>query len=48
MGEDIKIEQSSGNVFSDLGLRDEEAKEELLTAQRGGSIRESHRFPAAQ
>ena len=29
MGEDIKVEQSSGNIFSDLGFSDEEAKEEL-------------------
>lgn len=38
MGEDIKIEQSSGNVFSDLGFDDEEAKEELLKAQLGAEI----------
>ena len=34
MDEDIKIEESSGNVFLDLGFGEEEAKEELLKAQR--------------
>ena len=38
MGGDIKIEQSSGNIFSDLGFGDEEAKEELLRAQLGAEI----------
>ena len=38
MGENIKIEQGSGNVFSDLGFSDEEAKEELLKAQLGAEI----------
>ena len=38
MGEDIEIEQSSGNIFSDLGFGDEEAKEELLKAQLGAEI----------
>ena len=38
MGEDIKIEQSSGNIFADLSFSDEEAKEELLKAQLGAEI----------
>ena len=38
MGEDIKIEESSGNIFSDLGFGEEEAKEELLKAQLGAEI----------
>ena len=38
MGEDIKIEQSSGNIFADLGFSDEDAKEELLKAQLGAEI----------
>ncbi len=38
MGEDIKIEKSSGNIFSDLGFGDEEAKAELLKAQLGAEI----------
>ena len=38
MGEDIKVEQSSGNIFSDLGFSDEEAKEEMLKAQLGAEI----------
>ena len=38
MGEDIKVEQGSGNVFSDLGFSDEEAKEELLKAELGAEI----------
>ena len=38
MGKDIKIEQSSGNIFADLGFSDEEAKEELLKAQLGAEI----------
>ncbi|MFT5366084.1 MAG: putative XRE-type DNA-binding protein [Candidatus Latescibacterota bacterium] len=38
MGEDFKVEKSSGNIFSDLGFDDEEAKEELLKAQLGAEI----------
>ena len=38
MGEDIKIEPSSGNIFVDLGFGEEEAKEELLKAQLGAEI----------
>ena len=38
MGADSKIEQGSGNIFSDLGFSDEEAKEELLKAQLGAEI----------
>lgn len=38
MGEDIKVEASSGNVFTDLGFGDEEAKEELLKAELGAEI----------
>lgn len=38
MDKDIRIEQSSGNVFADLGFGDEEAKEELLKAQLGAEI----------
>ena len=38
MNEDIKIEKSSGNIFSDLGFGEEEAKEELLKAQLGAEI----------
>ena len=38
MGEDIKIEESSGNIFLDLGFSEEEAKEELLKAQLGAEI----------
>lgn len=38
MNEDIKIEQGSDNIFSDLGFSDEEAKEELLKAQLGAEI----------
>ena len=38
MGEDIKVEQSSGNIFADLGFSDEDAKEELLKAQLGAEI----------
>ena len=38
MDEDIKIEQSSGNISADLGFSDEEAKEELLKAQLGAEI----------
>ena len=38
MSEDITIEESSGNIFKDLGFPDEEAKEELLKAQLGAEI----------
>ena len=38
MDEDIRIEKSSGNIFSDLGFSEEEAKEELLKAQLGAEI----------
>ena len=38
MSKRIKIEESSGNIFSDLGFCDEEAKEELLKAQLGAEI----------
>ena len=38
MGEDIKVEPGSGNVFSDLGFCDEDAKEELLKAELGAEI----------
>jgi len=38
MDENIKIEKSSGNIFSDLGFGEEEAKEELLKAQLGAEI----------
>ncbi len=38
MGEDIKVEQGSGNVFSDLGLNREETKEELRKAELGAEI----------
>ena len=38
MDKDIKIEQSSGNIFADLGFGTEEAKEELLKAQLGAEI----------
>ena len=38
MGEDFKVEQSSGNIFADLGFSEEEAKEELLKAQLGAEI----------
>ena len=38
MSEDIKIEESSGNVFKDLGFSDEEAEEELLKAELGVEI----------
>ena len=30
MDEEIKVEESSGNIFLDLGFSEEEAKEELL------------------
>ena len=32
MSEDIKVEQSSGNVFKDLGFSDSEAERALLKA----------------
>ena len=38
MGEDIKVEEGSGNVFTDLGFGDEEAKEELLKAELGAEV----------
>ena len=38
MGEDIEVEEGSGNVFTDLGFGDEEAKEELLKAELGAEI----------
>ena len=38
MDEDIKVEESSGNIFLDLGFGEEEAKEELLKAQLGAEI----------
>lgn len=38
MGEDIKVEEGSGNVFADLGFGDEEAKEELLKAELGAEV----------
>ena len=38
MGEDIKVEEGSGNVFRDLGFGDEEAREELLKAELGAEI----------
>ncbi len=38
MGGDIRIEKGSGNIFSDLGFSDEEAKVELLKAQLGAEI----------
>ena len=38
MGEEIKIERSSGNIFFDLGFGEEEAKEELPKAQLGAEI----------
>ena len=38
MSEEIKIEESSGNVFKDLGFSDEEAEEELLKAELGVEI----------
>ena len=38
MGEEIKVQEGSGNVFTDLGFGDEEAKEELLKAELGAEI----------
>lgn len=38
MGEDIKVEEGSGNVFRDLGFGDDEAREELLKAELGAEI----------
>ena len=32
MSEDVKFEQSSGNVFKDIGFSDAEAERELLKA----------------
>lgn len=33
MSKHVKVEEGSGNVFTDLGFGDEEAKEELLKAE---------------
>lgn len=38
MSNRIKVEQSSGNIFKDLGLPDEVAEEELLKAELGAEI----------
>ena len=38
MSADIKVEESSGNIFEDLGFSEEEAGEELLKAQLGAEI----------
>ncbi len=38
MDEDIKVEEGSGNVFTDLGFNHEETKEELLKAELGAEI----------
>ena len=38
MSEEIKVEESSGNVFKDLGFSDEEAEEEMLKAELGVEI----------
>lgn len=38
MGEEIKVQEGSGNVFTDLGFGDEEAREELLKAELGAEI----------
>ena len=38
MSKELKIEESSGNVFKDLGFSDEEAEEELLKAELGVEI----------
>ena len=38
MSEKIQIEESSGNVFKDLGFSDEEAAEEQLKAELGVEI----------
>ncbi len=38
MSEVIKIEESSGNIFKDLGFSDEEAEEEMLKAELGVQI----------
>ncbi len=38
MGQDIRVEEGSGNVFTDLGFGDEEAREELLKAELGAEI----------
>ena len=38
MSNGIKVEQSSGNIFKDLGFPDEVAEEELLKAELGAEI----------
>ena len=38
MSNRIKVEQSSGNIFKDLGFPDEVAEEELLKAELGAEI----------
>lgn len=38
MGNRIKVEQSSGNIFKDLGFPDEVAEEEMLKAELGAEI----------
>jgi predicted XRE-type DNA-binding protein len=38
MSKKIKIEESGGNIFRDLGFPGEEAKDELLKAQLGAEI----------
>ncbi len=38
MSQDISVQEGSGNVFTDLGFGDEEAREELLKAELGAEI----------
>ena len=38
MKNQIKVEEGSGNIFTDLGFSDEVAEEELLKAQLGAEI----------
>lgn len=38
MSSRIKVEQSSGNIFKDLGFPDEVAEEEMLKAELGAEI----------
>lgn len=38
MSNRIKVDQSSGNIFKDLGFPDEVAEEELLKAELGAEI----------
>ena len=38
MSNRIKVEQGSGNIFTDLGFSDEVAERELLKAQLGTEI----------